>query len=431
MKAIAISLLVLLITFPSIAQAQDFITIEMTENRFSPREITIPTQGGTVTFINRDKVDRWPASNIHPTHGIYPEFDPKRPIKPGESWSFKFEKAGQWRYHDHLLPHVRGVVGVEDSLFARLFGWFKDKVITVITFIKFIKREEPIQIESSSQFGSLENIIRSQGFENAWKYVSNHDEAHYFGARLYEKMNFSGISFCSPSFAFGCYHGFTDAALSKSLDPLKELSRACESLGQVGGGPWASCIHGIGHGVATYFDTLRLIDALSACDRLEQGFVYCHDGVFMEFATNAPQKFYKLTDPLYPCNAIEEKYKEGCARNQPTVLEAYLNMNLTQIAKICLDSRDQKIRHNCIDAIGLKVGQKSNGDSKLIINGCSVISETGPYSQCIWAAAGEIVFQNFKGWQIEAFKTCKSLAEGFKRQCQERVERLVKDYSLQ
>ena len=55
----------------------------------------------------------WPASNIHPTHMIYPEFDAKRPVASGKDWSFTFTKKGTWRYHDHLNPEATGTVVVE------------------------------------------------------------------------------------------------------------------------------------------------------------------------------------------------------------------------------------------------------------------------------------------------------------------------------
>jgi plastocyanin len=87
--------------------------IRMTPAGFEPSKITVPL-GTTVAFINEDERDRWPASNIHPTHGIYPEFDPLEGIPPGESWSFTFDKPGIWRMHDHLYPQFTGAITVEE-----------------------------------------------------------------------------------------------------------------------------------------------------------------------------------------------------------------------------------------------------------------------------------------------------------------------------
>ncbi|OGZ44908.1 MAG: hypothetical protein A3C84_00975 [Candidatus Ryanbacteria bacterium RIFCSPHIGHO2_02_FULL_48_12] len=86
-------------------------TIRMTKNGFEPEEVTIQ-KGMRVTWVNEDSVPRWPASNLHPTHGIYPEFDPLEGIPPGASWSFVFDRVGSWRFHDHLLPQMKGTVYV-------------------------------------------------------------------------------------------------------------------------------------------------------------------------------------------------------------------------------------------------------------------------------------------------------------------------------
>ena len=87
--------------------------IEMNETSFSPNAITISIDT-KVIFKNIGNRPIWPASNIHPTHGIYPEFDPQRPIPPGESWSFVFTKAGIWRMHDHLAPSILGTITVTE-----------------------------------------------------------------------------------------------------------------------------------------------------------------------------------------------------------------------------------------------------------------------------------------------------------------------------
>ena len=87
-------------------------TVIMNKDSFEPETLTIQ-KCTKVVFENQDKVSRWPASNLHPTHGIYPEFDPLQPIEPGSVWSFVFDKVGSWRYHDHLAPSTRGTVIVE------------------------------------------------------------------------------------------------------------------------------------------------------------------------------------------------------------------------------------------------------------------------------------------------------------------------------
>lgn len=95
------------------APTVDTILINMDGTAFSPNTITVK-KNTKVVFKNISDEPRWPASNIHPTHGIYPEFDPERPIQPGELWSFVFAKIGIWRMHDHLAPRILGTITVTE-----------------------------------------------------------------------------------------------------------------------------------------------------------------------------------------------------------------------------------------------------------------------------------------------------------------------------
>lgn len=87
------------------------VIVLMQEGKFEPEELQIKS-GTRVIFKNTDTKLRWPASNLHPTHGIYPEFDPDAQIAPTEEWAFVFRKKGRWRYHDHLIPSIRGTIVV-------------------------------------------------------------------------------------------------------------------------------------------------------------------------------------------------------------------------------------------------------------------------------------------------------------------------------
>ena len=85
--------------------------LTMTDEGFSPREITIYV-GQVIVFKTEKTKPFWPASNFHPSHSIFAELDPKRPITTDESWSFTFNKIGEYRFHDHLFPSAQGVIYV-------------------------------------------------------------------------------------------------------------------------------------------------------------------------------------------------------------------------------------------------------------------------------------------------------------------------------
>ena len=78
---------------------------------FNPQTLTIQ-KGQTVRFLNQGTGNVWPASNVHPTHSLYPQksasdclgssFDACRALKPGEHYDFAFDVVGTWQCHNHL-----------------------------------------------------------------------------------------------------------------------------------------------------------------------------------------------------------------------------------------------------------------------------------------------------------------------------------------
>lgn len=92
---------------------QSEVAIVLTDTGFEPDRVRI-SKGTRVLFSSERPNQFWPASNAHPAHDIYAEFDPKRPLRPGESWSFVFEKSGDWGFHDHIRSYFSGVIYVEE-----------------------------------------------------------------------------------------------------------------------------------------------------------------------------------------------------------------------------------------------------------------------------------------------------------------------------
>jgi len=107
---------------PSPATAPMSATITYNGTSFSPAAVVIK-KGGTVTWINNSTKDMWVASAAHPSHTVYAgtslrdhcpdtsgtSFDQ---CAGGANYSFTFNKAGTWGYHDHITPSASGRVEV-------------------------------------------------------------------------------------------------------------------------------------------------------------------------------------------------------------------------------------------------------------------------------------------------------------------------------
>ena len=102
------------------------VTVTYSDAGFSPKSVTIPV-GTKVTFVNQSTKNMWVASAKHPDHTVYsgtslsqhcPDasnsaFDECTADAPGKSYSFTFDKKGEWKYHDHIDATKFGSVIVQ------------------------------------------------------------------------------------------------------------------------------------------------------------------------------------------------------------------------------------------------------------------------------------------------------------------------------
>lgn len=475
-KIIIVSLILLSTPLALFAHAEnphDELIIRMTNNGFEPRELTV-TEGDEVLFINNDDTEHWPASNFHPTHTLYPEFDPQRGIPPGESWRFKFEKPGTWRMHDHLIPHFTGTIIVKEdsdkpapadlavkppSDSQGLTFWAKIKSF----FSKFfktsaVKSSNSVDQKLLAEFKGLDEQAKYAWLEKrallespkvAWAYIlsayntpegvvgSPHDMAHLVGQLIYKEYDFDGLSICTPVFAFGCYHGLMEVAFDKDnaknyQQSLMAAQKGCEKLldGETPAaetGYW-SCLHGMGHGIATFREH-DIEKSMKDCITLNESIrTYCKDGVFMEFSISAPENFYRENDPVYPCNILDESHHTACARAQVQVMRLRFGMGTSEIANNCIQTGKYNIIYHCVDALGYFIGQSSSGNASKVIQGCNEIEHKEKAAQCMAAAAGELIFQNTVGWHSAVEKICHSISSQYRRLCDDRIANVKKSY---
>lgn len=391
------------------------LIIRMTDNGFEPKELTV-TEGDEILFINNDDTDRWPASNFHPSHTLYPEFDPKMHVKPGESWKFIFEKTGTWRMHDHLIPHMTGtIVALE---------------VSTTTNTETTTPETKPSLWAKFKNFLLKLFERKPAEEASY---DDHAKAHLKGQLFFKEYGLDGVAYCTREAAFGCYHGLLEVAFAgqseeKYRDNLLEAEGSCRKLGRETSGSFASCIHGIGHGTATYREHALAV-ALTDCDTLSQKIrTYCHDGVFMEFSISAPSSFYHKENPIYPCDVADESYKVACARSQVQVMRLRFGFDTNTIIETCEETGNQKIIYNCIDSLGYFIAKRASGEASKIITSCNEIKGEAAAAQCVAAAAGELVFQDTLGWQQSAPAVCQMLREPYQQKCLERVAQVKQSY---
>jgi len=98
-------------------------TVRLTDAGFSPASLTVPV-GATVTFVNEGTEEMWLAGDEHPTHTGYDGTSKDEHCDEGVSssfdqcgvsttYSFTFNKAGTWGYHNHRDSDIKGTIIVE------------------------------------------------------------------------------------------------------------------------------------------------------------------------------------------------------------------------------------------------------------------------------------------------------------------------------
>lgn len=98
---------------PGVTAPSSGVTVAYTDQGFSPKSVTVPA-GTAITFVNKTGETMWVASAPHPTHQAYDGTTmsehcaagyrgpaPFDQCASGNSFSFTFIKAGEWRYHNH------------------------------------------------------------------------------------------------------------------------------------------------------------------------------------------------------------------------------------------------------------------------------------------------------------------------------------------
>ena len=100
------------------------VTVTLAAAGFSPSSVAVK-KGQMVTWTNESSYAMWVATGQHPTHTVYggtsreqhcPDADGNDfdQCAAGKTYSFTFNKAGTWKYHNHSNSAQFGTVVVTE-----------------------------------------------------------------------------------------------------------------------------------------------------------------------------------------------------------------------------------------------------------------------------------------------------------------------------
>lgn len=296
--------------------------VELRAEGFSPAELTVE-EGDTVEFINRSSPTKffWPASDFHPTHGIYPEFDPREPIPQNRTWKFTFTRASSWGYHDHVAPYFTGRITVRE----RAPG---DAAADGCSSRSRSQREScwnlmlARALKSDGVAGAFAALARLYQTEPDFIADGCHRQAHIIGEAAYAEYrkhrDWSKVGFGPETIYcnYGYYHGIFEHLFRDRPGDLDLVEELCAELERQLSGTIPrirqNCFHGAGHGFMpdpppreTWGEPKAMTaPALANCARLkvrDEGETReCYEGIFNVMADWMNSQKYGLAMPTNP-----------------------------------------------------------------------------------------------------------------------------------
>lgn len=337
-------------------------TVVLTTKGFNPPRLIVKV-GEQVTFKSVVNRDFWPASDIHPKHLFYGEFDPKKAIGPNESWSFTFERPGSWTYHDHLSPEFKARIDVLDgSSLADLYNpkRYIEKCRSILEGSSARRCWEEFLGILTEREGPKSAFVAYERLRNEEELIATscHDFAHLIGEYFYWRFARTGTfeemqeaDTCS----FGFYHGFMREYGHHGRDFVEGAMNLCNSLKGRGGEDrsWriSHCLHGAGHGLIYYYaendgltSELELINrGIEDCKYMTQDELArreCVNGAFLGlYNMYTKSHVYELDmragDPFWYCDRlIDPKYMFDCYDQLAPASMLYTNGDLVAAIKL-------------------------------------------------------------------------------------------------
>ncbi|MCP6719992.1 MAG: cupredoxin domain-containing protein [Patescibacteria group bacterium] len=412
--------------------------VELHEDGFHPEKITIQ-KGAVVTFITTRNKDFWPASNLHPTHIIYREFDPKKAIAPDNSWNFTFNKTGEWRYHDHTAPYFTGTIIVEEHDHDKTHVHHLDTAENIdcskLDALNDYEKEKCWDkvlgeaLREKGVEGSLEAFRQLYTTQPNFAQSGCHWYAHRIGEEAYgyyrggEDLDLpQEVSYCG----YGFVHGFLEHGFREERNPT-EAKRLCNyldtQLSDILPRIRLNCFHAIGHGFIDdppnpriWGNSQAIIGpALKICESVSDVPIEvkeCFDGayntlvIFMQ--TNQYGLSFDKKDPLGFCHNEPDRYQLSCYYEFAQVLDSAGDRDLATIAKFVEGIPEDTLAGMIINtaAAGVVQGDITNDDFTNYILECRKTGERLRL-QCIRGVVGGLLAHGEPGKEyIKALKLC-------------------------
>jgi hypothetical protein len=189
-----------------------------------------------------------------------------------------------------------------------------------------------------------------------------------------------------------------------------------------------NCVHGLGHGFM-FVENGNLFKALADCDSLTDSFdsTSCYGGTFMQNIMNeqapdeeedtagTPQKtFLNADQPMYPCTAVDQKYKEQCYLMQTSYALQVEKYDFSKVFSLC-SNVDEAFRDTCYTSLGRDASGNSVSNVDQTRTNCMLGTTEEAQRFCIHGAAMDFV--SYFHSDMQAKQLCNSLSSNLSTDC--------------
>ena len=287
------------------------------------------------------------------------------PLNPEEWDDFDFDGIGANEDED---DDNDGILDVNDTSPSHPSTKLYMKSLDLIENCSLIDSEDSRSICFKDAFISLvlqgENSFEVLNFASSFDKLGVIDDCHHIAHRVgvitFQKNQ--NLTENMINAEHNCRDGFHHGYLTAYFDNMKKEEKDISSLYKTICDEFVdnneiriNCVHGIGHGLITYYDDLR--QSIDACRELQgKG---CINGLFMEYTE----------DELTKSTSFEEDIPKICS-------------------KIELTSEDSMI---CYSKLGQMLTFRTNHDLEPALEFCDLIKDKEGRYQCSLAVLSEII----------------------------------------
>ena len=238
-----------------------------------------------------------------------------------------------------------------------------------------------------------------------------------------------GDNFCGSGYYHGVLQGRSFQMGRERL--LSDLNSICAGIPgkERKSLEYYNCVHGLGHAVMAITGD-DLFDALHDCDGLTGSMEgnACASGVFMEnlIVDGAHgghySKYLKPSEPLYPCTAVDKKYKPACFDLQTSYALGAVQGDFAKVFGLCA-AVGVPFRLTCYQSLGRDAAATSLNQVPGTVARCALGTDREQRANCIMGAVLDFVYYYHS--DAQAKQLCAAVDPALQGDCRSTTAKAV------